>query len=63
MEIEVTLRLTVSQLVSQYVLVSSTLVRLATRYFFLSEGCCVKFAVLYLRGALSDEKMGLQFAM
>jgi hypothetical protein len=49
-EVEVTLRLTVSQ----YVLVSSTLVGLATRYYFLSECCCLKFAVLYLLGTLSD---------
>jgi hypothetical protein len=40
-EVEVTLRLTVSQSVSQYVLVSSTLVGLATRYYFLSECCCL----------------------
>jgi hypothetical protein len=45
------------------VLVSSTLVGLATRYYFLSECCCLKFAVLYLRGALSDERTGLQFAV
>jgi hypothetical protein len=48
---EVTLRLTISQSV---VLVSSTLVGLATRYYFLSECCCLKFAVLFLWGALSD---------
>jgi hypothetical protein len=41
---EVTLRLTVSQ----QVLVSSTLVGLATRYYYLSECCCLKFAVLFL---------------
>jgi hypothetical protein len=35
-KVKVTLRLTVSQ----YVLVSSTLVRLVTRYYFLSECCC-----------------------
>jgi hypothetical protein len=58
-EVEVTLRLTVSQ----YVLVSSILVGLATRYYFLSECCCLKFAVLYLWGALSDEKTGMQFAV
>jgi hypothetical protein len=57
--VEATLRLTVSQ----YVLVSSTLVGLATRYYFLSECCCLKFAVLYLWGALSDERTGLQFAV
>jgi hypothetical protein len=57
-EIEVTLRLSVSQ----YILVSSILVGLATRYYFLSECCCLKFTVLYLLGALSDERTGLQFA-
>jgi hypothetical protein len=51
------------QSVSQYVLVSSTLVALATRYYFLSECCCLKFAVLYLLGTLSDERTGLQFAV
>jgi hypothetical protein len=44
-------------------LVSSTLVGLATRYYFLSECCCLKFAVLFLWGALSDERTGLQFAV
>jgi hypothetical protein len=58
-EVQVTLQLTVSQ----YVLASSTLVGLATRYFFLSECCCLKFAVLYLLGALSDERTDLQFAV
>jgi hypothetical protein len=33
-------------------------VGLATRYYFLSECCCLKFAVLYLFGALSDERTG-----
>jgi hypothetical protein len=47
---------------SQYVLISSTLVGLATRYYFLSECCCLKIAVLFLCGALSDERTGLQFA-
>jgi hypothetical protein len=54
-EVEVTLRLTIDQ----YVLVSSTLVGLAIRYYFLSECCCLKFAVLFLWGALSDERTGL----
>jgi hypothetical protein len=49
--------------VSQNVLVSSTLEGLATRYYFLSECCCPKFAVLFLWGVLSDEKMGLQFGV
>jgi hypothetical protein len=50
--------MTDSQSVSQYVLVSSTLVGLATRYYFLSDCCCLKFSVLYLWGALSDERTG-----
>jgi hypothetical protein len=58
-EEEVTLRRTVSQ----YVLISSTLVGLAARYYFLSERCCLRFAVLFLWGALSDERTGLQFAV
>jgi hypothetical protein len=58
-EVEVNLRLTVSQ----YVLVSSTLVGLATRHYFLSEWCCLKFPVLCLWGALFDERTGLQFAV
>jgi hypothetical protein len=64
---EVTLRRSVGQSVShsvsQYVLVSSTLVGLATRYYFLSECCCLKFEVLFLWVALSDERTGLQFAV
>jgi hypothetical protein len=56
---EFTLRLTVSQ----YVLVSSTLVRLATRYYVLSVCSCLKFVVLFLWGPLSDERTGLQFAV
>jgi hypothetical protein len=51
------------QSVSQYVLVSTTLVGLATRYYFLSECSCLKFAVLFLWGALPDERTGLQFAV
>jgi hypothetical protein len=62
-EVEVPLRLTVGQSVSQYVLVSSTLVGLATRYYLLSEYCCLNFAVSFLWGALSDERTGLQFAV
>jgi hypothetical protein len=42
---------------------SRTLVGLATRYYFLSECCCLKFAVFFLWGAHSDEKTGLQFAV
>jgi hypothetical protein len=44
---------------SQYVLVSSTLVGLATRYYFLPKCCCLKFAVLFLWDALSHDRMGL----
>jgi hypothetical protein len=33
------------------------------RYYFLSECCCLKFAVLFLRAALSDERTGLQFSV
>jgi hypothetical protein len=58
-EVEVTFGLTVSQ----YVLVSSTLEGLATRYYFLSECCCLKFVVLFLWSALSDERTGVQFAV
>jgi hypothetical protein len=44
--------------VRQYVLVSSTLEGLATRYYFLSECFCLEFAVLFLWSALSDERTG-----
>jgi hypothetical protein len=63
LEVEVEVRSSLRLTVSQYVLVSSTHVGLATRYYFLSECCCLKFAVLYLWGALSDERTGLQFAV
>jgi hypothetical protein len=36
---------------------------LVTRYYFLSEGCCLKVAVFFLWGALSDERTGLRFAV
>jgi hypothetical protein len=49
--------------VSQHVLVSSTLVGLATRYYFVSECCCLKFAILFVWGVLSNERTGLQFAV
>jgi hypothetical protein len=55
----VTLRLTASQ----YVLVLSALVGLATRYYLLSECCCLKCAALHLWGAVSDERTRLQFAV
>jgi hypothetical protein len=37
--------------------------RLVTRYYFLSEGFCLKVGVLFLWGALSHERVGLQFAV
>jgi hypothetical protein len=37
--------------------------RLVTRYYFLSECCCLNFVVLSLWGALSDERTGLQLAV
>jgi hypothetical protein len=40
---------------------SNTLVGIVTRYYFLSECYCLNFAVLFLWGALSDERTGLQF--
>jgi hypothetical protein len=52
-----------SQSVSQYGLVSSTLMELVTRHYFLSECCCLKFAVLFLWAALSDERTGLKFSV
>jgi hypothetical protein len=36
---------------------------LVTRYYFLSEDCCLKVAVLFLWDALSDERTDLQFPM
>jgi hypothetical protein len=36
---------------------------LVIRYYFLSEGCCLKVSVLFLWGALYDERTGLQFAV
>jgi hypothetical protein len=36
---------------------------LVTRYYLLSEVFCLKVAVLFLCGALSDKRTGLQFAV
>jgi hypothetical protein len=33
------------------------------RYYFLFEGFCLKVAIFFLWGALSDERTGLQFAV
>jgi hypothetical protein len=35
---------------------------LVTKYYFLSEGRFLKVAVLFLWGALSDERSGLSFS-
>jgi hypothetical protein len=59
-EVEVALRLTVSQ--SVCISVELT-VELVTRYYFLSEGCCLEVAFLFLWGALSDERTDLQFSV
>jgi hypothetical protein len=58
--VKVTLRLTVGQ--SVFLGIEPTL-GLETRYYFLSEGFCLKVAVLFLWGALSGERTGLQFAV
>jgi hypothetical protein len=57
-EVEVTLRLMVSQTVCLGV---EPTLRLATRYYFLSEYCCLKVEVVFL-WVPCDERMGLQFA-
>jgi hypothetical protein len=59
-EVEVTLRLTVSQPVCQGVELTMGLV---TKYYFLSECCYLKVAVLSLWGTLSDERSGLSFVI
>jgi hypothetical protein len=40
-----------------------SILELVTRYYFLSERCCLKVAVFFLWGALSDERTDLQFAV
>jgi hypothetical protein len=59
-EVEVALRQTASQPVSLGV---ESALGLVTRYYFLSEGCCLEVAVLFLWGTLCDERTGLQFAV
>jgi hypothetical protein len=54
--VRVTLRLTVSQSVSQYVLVRSPLCGRLTRYCFLLKSLGLEFVVLSLWDALSDER-------
>jgi hypothetical protein len=59
-QFKVTLRLTDGRSVSQSV--CQPTLQLVTRYYFLSDCCYLKFSVLFLWGALSDERTGLQFA-
>jgi hypothetical protein len=54
----VTLQLTVSQSLCQGI---EPILGPVTRYYFLSEGCFLKFAVLSFWDALSDEWSGLSF--
>jgi hypothetical protein len=57
--VRVTLRLTVSQSVSQ----SSPLCGRLTRYYFLFKSSGLEFVVLSLWSALSDERPGLSFVI
>jgi hypothetical protein len=56
--VKVTLQLTVSQPLCQGI---EPILGLVTRYYFLSEGCFLKFAVLSFWGVPSDERSGLSF--
>jgi hypothetical protein len=58
--VKVTLQLTVSQSLCQVI---EPILGLVTRYYFLSEGCFLKFPFLSLWGALSDERSGLSFVL
>jgi hypothetical protein len=59
-DVEVTLRLTVSHPVRQGV---EPTLGLVIKYYFLSECCYLKVAVLSLWGALSDERSSLSFVI
>jgi hypothetical protein len=59
-EVDVMLQLTVSQSVCQGI---EPPLRLVTRYYFLSEICFLKVAVLSLWGSLSNERSGLSFVI
>jgi hypothetical protein len=59
-EVEAKLRLKVSQSVCQG---AEPTLGLVTKYYFLSECCCLKVAVLSLWGALSDKRSGLSFVI
>jgi hypothetical protein len=58
LKVKVRLQLTVSQSLCQGI---EPILGLVTRYYFLSEGCFLKFAVMSFWGALSDERSGLSF--
>jgi hypothetical protein len=62
--VEVTLQLAVGRSVGQSVCqgIEPTL-GLVTRYYFLSEGCFLKVAVLSSWGALSDERSGMSLVI
>jgi hypothetical protein len=55
-KVKVTLQLTVSQSLCQGI---EPILGLLTRYYFLPEGCFLKFAVSSFWGALSDERSGV----
>jgi hypothetical protein len=57
-KVKVTLQLTVSQSLCRGI---EPILGLVTRYYFLSEGYFLKFAVLSFWGALSNERSGLSF--
>jgi hypothetical protein len=61
-KVKVTSQLTVSQSLCQGI---EPILGFVTRYYsyFLSEGCFLKFAVLFFWGALSDERSGLSFVI
>jgi hypothetical protein len=59
-DVEIILQLTVNQ--SVYFGVEPTL-ELVSRYYFLSEGCCLKITALFLWSALSEQRTGLQFVV
>jgi hypothetical protein len=59
-EVKITSQLMVSQSLCQGF---EPTLGLATRYYFLSEGCRLKVAILSLWGALSDERSGLSFVI
>jgi hypothetical protein len=55
-KVKVTLQLAVSQPLCQGI---EPIPGLVTKYYFLSEGCFLKFAMLSFWGALSDERSGV----